>query len=281
MSIKLIAIDMDGTWLRGDCSISQKTKETIQRAIEAGYCVVPTTGRSFRNSVNVLQDCEGLRYFINANGSTVTDALEEQVIYTEAMPYETAREIYDLSNQYESFLEIYEELDAHVDKYGREFLLRAGLSGDYVEQLLSTNVEHDCLDDFMESTQRRICKFHIVCSSADIASQLKRKISQIPDIYPLSVFPLNIEVVNGTWSKASGLKKLTEHLGLTSSEVMAIGDSDNDYDMICWAGTSVAMGNGNKKVKEAADYIVSSNDEDGVAEALEKYLKLDEKGREQ
>lgn len=275
MSIKLIAIDMDGTWLRSDCSISPKTKETIRRVIEAGYYVVPTTGRSFRNSLNVLKDCKGLRYFINANGSTVTDAFKEQVIYTEAMPYETAREIYDLSSQYESFLEIYEDLDAHVDKYGREFLLRVGLSGDYVNQLLSTNVEHDCLDDFIEEPQRRVCKYHIVCSSADIANQLKRKISQIPHMHPLSVFPLNIEVVNGTWSKASGLKKLTEHLGITAREVMAIGDSDNDFDMIQWAGTSVAMGNGNDRVKEAADYTVSSNDEDGVAEALEKYLNLD------
>lgn len=272
MSIKLIAIDMDGTWLKNDCSISERNKAAIEAAVDKGYLVVPCTGRSFRNSKVVLQEFNNLKYFINANGSTVTDADSEELVYAETMPYETARAVYDMVNQYESFAEIYEGLDAHVDAYGREFLLRAGLSSSYVNQLLSTNIEHACLDDFMDDPERKVCKFHIVCSSADLKNQLYRKMKTLEHVYPVSVFSLNLEIVNGKWSKAHGLQKLTEYLGLKQEEVMAIGDSDNDLDMLNWAGTSVGMGNANKHVKEVVDYVTLSNEEDGVAHALEKYL---------
>lgn len=273
MSIKLIAIDLDGTWLRTDCSISEKNKKAISEAVDAGCIVVPTTGRSFRNAKAVLNEIPNLRYFINANGSTVTDAKKESLIYAETIPYQTSKAVYDMITQYESFAEIYEGLDAHVDAYGREFLLRAGLSASYVDQLLSTNIEHSCLDDFMEDPVRSICKFHIVCSSADLKNQLQRKLCTLENVFPVSVFSLNLEIVNGRWSKAHGLQKLTEHLGLKPEDVMAIGDSDNDLDMLRWAGISVGMGNANKHVKEVVDYITLNNDEDGVAYALEKYLQ--------
>ena len=88
------------------------------------------------------------------------------------------------------------------------------------------------------------------------------------------MIPINLEIVQGDWGKADGLRRLTEHLGLTSENVLAIGDSDNDLDMLRWAGTSVAMGNGNQHAKDAADFITASNAKDGVAEALLRYLEL-------
>ena len=92
--------------------------------------------------------------------------------------------------------------------------------------------------------------------------------------YPISVFNLNIELVNGLWGKAGGLQKLAEHLGLSAENIMAIGDSNNDLDMLRWAGTSVVMGNAPDRVKELADYVTAENDQDGVAKALEEILNI-------
>ncbi len=270
--IKLIAIDLDGTWLRSDCSISEVTKGAIQKAIDQGYLVVPTTGRSYRNSREVLKEFRGLRYFINANGSTIADGEEERMIYAECIPYETARAIYELLVKYDAFAEIYEDFDAHVASNAVELLNRAGLHGDYVEQLMSTNVIQESLDAFMENPERRISKFHIVCATPRKKDELKAEIAQLEGVYPISVFNRNIEIVNGTWSKAQGLWTLTKRLGLDASQVMAIGDSNNDLDMLKWAGISVVMGNAGEHVKELADFVTASNDEDGIKLALARYL---------
>lgn len=273
-NIKGIAIDMDGTWLRSDCSISGKTKEAVQRAIDAGFVVIPTTGRSYRNASQVLKDYRGLRYYINANGTTFTDGEEGKLLFSQAMPYTMAKEIYDLTNQYSCFVEIYEGMDAYVDGFGRDFLYCTGLPRDYCDQLLSTNCMLESLDAYMGEESRQVCKYHIVCANTDEMNQLKRRIAQVEGAYPISTFSQNIEVVYRHHSKADGLKEACAHLGLLQEEIMAIGDSDNDYDMIAWAGFGVAMGNGNSRVKGAADYVSASNDEDGVARALKECLGI-------
>lgn len=274
MDIRLIAIDMDGTWLRPDCSISPRTREVVQRAIDAGYLIVPATGRSYRNAAFVLRDFRGLSYFINANGSIVVDAQTEKMIHGQTIPYRTARDIYDLASRYELFIELYEGLDAYVDTFGIKYLYKAGLMRSYCDQLLSTDVELDGLDSFMADPSRKIGKIHIVCLNIDQKFQLKRQIDDLGSVNPLSVIPINLEIVQGDWGKADGLRRLTEHLHLTAENVLAIGDSDNDLDMLQWAGTSVAMGNGNQHAKNVADYVTASNREDGVAEALLRFLRL-------
>ena len=84
--------------------------------------------------------------------------------------------------------------------------------------------------------------------------------------------PYFIEVLNANASKGMALKELSEHLGLEPSEVMAIGDAENDLSMIEFAGTGVAMGNASETVKAAADYTVATNLEDGVKEAFERWV---------
>ena len=182
--IKLIAIDLDGTWLRSDCSISEHTKKAVIRAIEAGYLVVPTTGRSYRNARAVLQDIPGLRYFINANGATVADAKEQKMIYAETIPYEISSQVFGYARQYDCFMELYEGFDAYVDQAGKEYLAGIGLSEDYIEQLMSTNIQQENLDVFMNDPQRKISKFHIVCSSEETKDELKDKIASLTNCYP-------------------------------------------------------------------------------------------------
>lgn len=273
-NIKLIAIDLDGTWLRSDCSISEKTKKAVEQAVEAGYLVVPTTGRSYRNAREVLKDHVGLRYFINANGATVADVCGEKMIYAEAIPYEISSQAFAYAQQYDCFIELYETLDAHVDQSGKEYLTKIGMDKDYIEQLMSTNIVHEDLAVFMQDPQRQISKFHIVCSTEKDKDELKAKIASLDRCYPISVFNRNIELVNGHWGKAGGLQKLTGHLGLSAENVMAIGDSNNDLDMLKWGGTSVVMGNAPDHVKELADYVTAENNQDGVAKALEEILDI-------
>lgn len=273
-TIKGIAIDLDGTWLRSDCNITERTYEAVQKAIDAGYAVIPTTGRCYRNSASVLKKYRGLRYFINANGTVLTDAKEEKVLFSHAMPYRMAKEIYERTKEHSCYVEIYEGMDAYVDVRGRDFLYASGMEKDYCDQLMSTNVVEENLAAFMEDENRKVCKFHIMCVSVEEKKILMEKIAQVEHAYPISTFDKNIEVVFGHHSKADGLRRACELLGMKQSEIMAVGDSDNDYEMISWAGLGVAMGNGNNRVRQAADYVSLTNDEDGLAEALYHCLEI-------
>lgn len=272
MDIKLIAIDMDGTLLKRNSGISPRTREVIQSVIDAGYYVTPATGRSYRNAAHVLREFKGISYYVNANGAIAVQAQGEKVIHAQSIPYRTVREICDLAGQYELFVELYEGLDAYVDKFGVKYLYRAGMPKSYCDQLLSTDIELESLDSFLEDPGRQIGKIHIVCMNVDQKFRLKRQIDALEGVNPVSVIPINLEIVQGFWSKADGLRKLTEYLRLKPENVLAIGDGNNDLEMLQWAGMSVAMENGNPRVKEAADYVTSSNEDDGVAEALLKYL---------
>jgi len=98
--------------------------------------------------------------------------------------------------------------------------------------------------------------------------------SEFPQLVAVSGVPTNLEITMATADKGNGMIKLGEYLGITREEIMTCGDSENDMAMIVAAGFGVAMANGTDEVKEAANYITSSNEEDGVAEVIEKFVLM-------
>ncbi len=269
--IKAVAIDLDGTWLDGQSRISQRTLQTVQKVVDNGYCVIPTTGRSYRNTAKVLEAYQGLAYFVNANGTTVTDARAGRLLFSHPMPRQIARRVYELAGEYTCFVELYIGMDAYVDRARMHYLYESGVPASYCDQLLCTNQVVEDLDVLLDE---EICKFHIMCRTLEEKERLMHQLGQISDISVAASFPKNIEVVYQDWSKAKGLQKAAEALGFSREELLAVGDSDNDYEMLSWAGVSVAMGNAGDRVKAAADYVSTSNDEDGLAKALEECLGL-------
>ncbi len=279
MDIKLIAIDLDGTLLDDDCLFQEENRKWIRRAMKAGYLVVPTTGRSYQNArYEIFKDFDELPYYINANGTVVTDARTEKVLYTASFPRETARKIYRLCREYRTYIEPYAGRYAYMEQEGIDHLYRSGLSISYCRQLMRTNILCDDMEKMIMEGKYPVSKFHIVCESSQEKERLKERIASIPGLYPISVVAQNIEVVYEKKSKRDGLAFLSEFLGLTRENVMAIGDSSNDMEMLEWAGCSVAMENSAPKVRQAAKYVTDTNNNDGVAKALQRFLKIEKTG---
>ena len=103
MDLKLAAIDLDGTLLKEDCTISERNRKAICRAMELGYLVVPSTGRGYRNSRFVLEEFPAMPYYINANGTTVTRGEPEEVLLSKTISLDTGREIYRIAREYPAF----------------------------------------------------------------------------------------------------------------------------------------------------------------------------------
>ncbi len=270
--IKMIAVDLDGTLLRDDCSISERNRLVLQDVINNGYLVVPTSGRCFVNASRVLNMFHGLRYFVNANGTVLTDADKGQVIYQHALSAATTGKLFTLIEQFGSFMELYEGMQSHVACDAREQLMRLHMSDSYADNLLFTCDRHESLRQWIGEPGREIVKFHVISESEKKCETLKQQARETLDVYPISSFPQNMEVVRGHWNKADGLQKLTELLQIAADDVMVLGDSENDLEMLKWAGVSVAMENAPAMVKAQAGEITASNEADGVALALERLL---------
>lgn len=269
MNKKLIAIDLDGTLLRSDCTISERNRKTIEKAMDKGHLIVPCTGRCYINTLHVLENFPVMPYYINANGSTITRGNAASAMHSSCIPYETGCKIYKLAKGYQTFIEIYHGLNAYDSLKGCENIKNGPCSQEYRTQLLSTNIHMEDLDCFILKEKHLVSKFHIICTNPSDIPELKSKIAQLPGIRPISTEYFNIEATYDGWSKRDGLKWLCEKIGIARDNVIVIGDSENDYDSICWAGTAVAMGNASDMIKDKSDYITGSNEEDGVAQALE------------
>lgn len=274
MEKRLIAIDLDGSLLRDDCTISEKNRKTMIKAMEQGHLVVPTTGRGYKNSRFVLEQFPVMPYYINANGTTITQGSPEKSLFSCTIPYETGCSIYRMADEYPAFIELYHGLDAYDSFEGCRNMEKSGCMEAYREQLLKTNIHMESLDDFVIKEKHLISKFHLMCVTIEEKNELMERLAKLEDVYPISTASHNIEIVDAHWSKRDGLEWLCRHAGFSREQVIAIGDSDNDLEGIRWAKTGVAMENAPEHIRKEADYVTASNEEDGVAKALEKLLEL-------
>jgi len=273
MSIKLLAIDMDGTLLSSTCQVPKQNIEAIEQAIAKGVIVVPTTGRCYKNTKSMITgDIPGISYYVTCNGAIVVDDKQQEVIHEEVMKRDDIKKVCELTQKYPVFTEIYAGLDTYVDDRSIYHLYRSNLAVEYCDQLLETTSKVESLRDVAGDINIPVSKYHIVGETSEDISRLRNDIAEINGLHPISLMPINIELTAGRWSKREGLEKLIAHLGVARGEVMVIGDSRNDYEMLEWAPYSVAMGNADEHAKELADYVTTTNNEAGVAQAIHEFI---------
>ena len=184
---KLITIDLDGTLLRNDCTIAPTVRKAILTCLNTSKTFfVPCTGRSYQNSRFVLGDFPAFPYYINANGTTVTEGSSGTLLHASTLPLETGCAVYSLAREYKTFIEIYHGLTAYDGAAGRQNLKESSCSKDYISQLLYTNTHLESLDDFVFDKKHPISKFHIVCVSQREKQELKQRLSRIPGVFPIS-----------------------------------------------------------------------------------------------
>lgn len=271
--MKLIAIDLDGTLMRDDCSISQYTKEMIEKASENGIMIVPTSGRCFRNIKKQMQDVKGVRYCICGNGSVVADLQTEEILYNNKIDPATAYDIYREVRNKGGFVEIYSDADTYVEDDVRHILYETKMGEDFCNSMMATDVPILSANLLLKRGLMGVNKFHVAFPDPEnmkrFAEYCKKK-ENIVVTYPSDY---NMEVFEKSSNKDIGMQILCEKHGIDKKDTMAIGDSSNDISMIQYAHVGIAVGNAMDVLKEAADYVTKSNEEDGPAYVLEKIIK--------
>lgn len=275
--IKLVAIDLDGTLLHSDCTISEYTKSVITKACEQGIIVVPTSGRSFRNIKEQIKDLDCLRYCISSNGCLITDLKTEEIIYHHKIPAAKVYDIYCRTRDMGGFIQLYSGTETYVEKELKPLLYETGLSEDFCESLMSTDVPILSARLLLKRGLMDVNKIHVAFKETEKSkafAEYCKNDSALMLTYP-SYY--NMEIFSGNCNKDVGIQVLAERFGIKQEEICAIGDSDNDVSMIRYAHIGLAVENAMPVLKEAADQVIKSNDEDGPAQALESILEGNEK----
>lgn len=267
MTIKLIALDMDGTLLLPDHTISPAVKAAITEARARGIKVVLTTGRPYAGVHRYLQtlemDQEG-DYCITYNGALVQKASDGSTVAQTTLSYDDYRYLEKMSR----------EVGSHFHALDRHTLYTANRDISYYtvhESYVATIPLVFCEAEKMPQ-DIALLKVMLIDEPEILDAAIARIPQEVKARYTLlKSAPYFLEILDKRVDKGTGLRSLAEALGIRADEVMAVGDQENDIAMIKYAGTGVAMGNAIDSVKSVADYITRTNLEDGVAHAIERF----------
>ncbi len=272
--IKLIGFDLDGTLLTSDKRLTERTWEAMERAAERGMMLVPVTGRPLSGMPDEILTFPGIHYVISANGARILK--DGRTIDDHLMPAEEARKILDIFGEYDTMREIYFDGQGYADASRLENISRYMPFPAMAQYFLSTRKPvRDVMETF-EEENAPVDKVQALFAHDREREEARRRIEQIPGMEVSGSIGVNIEVNMSGINKGIALEKLAGRLGIRMEEILAFGDGDNDIPMLKMAGIGAAMENGMKEVKAAADIIVESNDEDGVAKTIERLLQGEE-----
>lgn len=269
--IKLIAIDLDGTLLKDDKTISDRNKEILTKAKNQGTKVVLCTGRPLLAVESYLDRLE-LRdegdYSITFNGGSVqkNDTGEALLSFSLSL------------DEVQAVAEVMTELDLPLDIITVDTCINLTTSKTKQSIYHTLNPLLTFVTKLPEELDDTIV-FNKMVVGTD-PEYLDEKLKSLsPEWYEkfnlMKSRDCLLEIIHKDVSKANGIDLLAKELGIKQSEVMAIGDEENDVSMIEYAGMGVVMENGNENLKKLAQFVTKSNQEDGVAHAVEKFVLVD------
>ncbi|WP_354625628.1 Cof-type HAD-IIB family hydrolase [Psychromonas sp. MME2] len=264
---KLIALDMDGTLLNSQKALTNRVREAISAAKERDIKVVLASGRPFEGMLPTLQAL-GLDgeddYVLTYNASLILKVACRSVIKSSILTGRDAIELYQLANK----------LDVNILAYSMTHGLITPKENRYTDYEAKLNGIEFNLYDFNQLDENDdIIKIMMIDEPEQLAKGIKLLPNEMQEKYSMAQStPFFYEFMHKNSNKGEGMAALTAHLGLTAEQVICVGDAANDLEMIKFAGLGVAMDNAVDEVKAHANFITTSNDEDGVAHVFEKFL---------
>lgn len=287
---KLVAIDLDGTLLNSYGEVSNKNKEAIQKAIKKNVEVVLTSGRPIMSVKNLANEIGCNNYMICGNGAITYDIQNDKIVYNKFLEKAKVLQIIRICEENSIFYNVYTK-DTILTKnlnYNILFYNQENASKPEDKKTRITIMQN--IEEYIQNREEEdYLKITICDNNKVIFGSIIKKLRIIKDVDVLDVAHMSrkiikdgtenvsmeyfyTEITNTNVDKWQAIENLIEKLQIKREEVIAIGDNINDAEMVKNAGLGIMMGNSAPYIKEMADIVVSDNDNDGVAEAIEKYI---------
>lgn len=270
--IRLIASDMDGTLLNSNTQISERTAKALRAAQEKGVIVSLCTGRFAQYGAMMLNNIGVSGPVAGANGGSIWDDTLKKTVAAHPIDADTALRINTLLRDCDVYYYVFASDTIassetgknhplshywHNQDFARKYSLSFGNGREYTLDVVGNN---------------RAVKFFVTRQPDDVYAYLSTELAKIPGIYVTASSKNCFEIMKEGVNKRSGVEELAALHGIDMKNVMTLGDYDNDMPMIRAAWLGVAMGNATDEVKACADYVTDTNDNDGVAKAIEKFV---------
>ena len=270
--IKMIAADLDGTLLRDDKTIDPYTLDVISKAVESGVIFVIATGRPYNGVPQELLDIKGIRYAMTSNGARVVDTKTGESVIQKLLPREKGIKALEIGAKYDTLQEIYYSGQGYAEKKKLDNVQKYHKNPNMWEYFLRTRKQVEDVMEMAHEMNEDMDKMQMLFPYDDERAEAWKEIEKLDGINAVDSIGYNIEVTSIDAHKGAALIELAHMLGIRDEEVMAFGDGDNDASMIKAAGFGVAMGNAGERARTVADYITDSNNDNGVAHAINKFV---------
>ena len=288
---KLVAIDLDGTMLNQYGIITEKTKKAISKAQEKGVEVMIASRRAITSVKRFSKEINSNKYFISGNGAITDDIKNNKILYENILSKTKALKIIKICEENSIYYNVYTEngIIAKNLSYNTLYYYKDNLTKPDENRTHINIVEN--VYDYFEQREEKILKIMICDEHKTVFNSIVRKLKELSEIEVLEVSHMSRKIIKqGTdeialeyfytevsakdVDKWNALEEIIGLMNISKEEVVTIGDNANDLKMITNAGLGVAMGESAPYVKQSADIIAPTNDEDGVAIILNKIFDL-------
>ena len=269
MEYQMIVLDLDGTLTNSKKELTEPTRKALIEIQENGKRVVLASGRPINGVLPLAEKLELHKYgsfILSFNGARITQCATGEIIYNKTLPQEVIRPTFEIVSSYPG-------LD--IITYEGDNIISGIAPNEYTEKEKFINKMNIVkVENFVDHIDFPINKL-LIPGEPSIAEQAMEELKQRFHSY-LNIYrsePFFLEIMPQNIDKAYSLQRLINSIGLTADDMICCGDGYNDVSMIEFAGLGVAMENAQLVVKEHADYITASNDEDGILQVIERFMK--------
>ena len=262
--IKMIVLDIDGTIMDSNFQISERVKKAVTRCLERGIKVTLATGRMHDAAVPIAKSMGLSGPIISYQGSVIKESAENKTLFKQSIDFPVAIKVIEELRQFEGQINFFTETQLYAEKVSE-------LLTEYAEKRAIT---FEKVTEFEELKDFSPIKLLFINNDA---AELKRIKKHMRELFSesLNIFQSTdyfCEIVQKNGTKGSSVQFLAKLWNIKLGQILAIGDQENDIEMLKTAGISVAMGNATEEVKEVTTYITESVDRDGAAVAIEKIV---------
>ena len=269
--IKMIGLDLDGTLLNGRKEVTDHTRKILEQAIAQGIIVLVATGRPLTGIPGQVRAIQGMQYALTTNGARIYDLLQDRTILEHPLSCEKAKKVLKIAEKYDTLQEAYFDREVYAQEDQLKRISHYHKNPHMWEYVRATRTAVPSMIEWYEECGRDADKLQLMFADMQELAHARKELEEIPGLVLTGSLGNNIEINAEGIDKGIGILELGRRLGISREEIMACGDGDNDLEMLKAVGVGVAMGNADADVKAAADYVTDTNEEEGVAKAVEKF----------
>ena len=270
MKYKLIVTDMDGTLLNSKGEVSRENKEALQELQRRGIHVAIATGRIYTTARLYAKYLGIVTPIICCNGAIIKNLENNEIIYGSPIEREDCLKLIDMCKEENLYFHFYSEDTIFGEELKNKMLYFSEWGKTLKEE---DRIKVEIVKDSKDIVEREtVYKFAIQDEDMKLLDCISHRIRNSLDVESYKSLSNMLDIMNKGVGKGRAVEKLGKSLGIRSEEIITVGDNENDISMIQYAGLGVAMGNAEEKVKELSDFVTETNDNNGVAKVIERFM---------